>query len=86
MLLNSSIRYNCRLYAPLGVDLWVVKLRAPLPKILAEASTYAAGKVRVDCIMGVRKLAQLRWVWGGGTTVLYIMCMMSKLGYMHDVK
>ena len=29
-------------------------------RLLAEAGSYATGKVRVDCIQGLRKLGQLR--------------------------
>ena len=43
---NPSIRYSTRLWPDLGVDLYIVKLRATLPKLIAEAGSYATGKVR----------------------------------------
>ena len=61
MVLNPSILYSTRLWPDLGVDLYIIKVRAPLPKLISEAGSYATGKVRVDCIQGLRKLGQLRW-------------------------
>eukprot|EP00798_Chlamydomonas_sp_ICE-L_P018236 gene18236-24687_t len=57
---NSAVRYPTRLWASLGVDLYITKLRSSLTKISAEAGSYATGKVRADCIRGLRKLYQLR--------------------------
>jgi hypothetical protein len=33
-----------------GADLWMVKLRSKLPKIVADAHSYTSGKVRSECI------------------------------------
>ncbi|KAK9808931.1 hypothetical protein WJX72_006568 [[Myrmecia] bisecta] len=56
ILYNPDIRYPSRLYAALGVSLWIIKLRAPLAQIQGEAGTYATGKVRPDCVEGIRRL------------------------------
>lgn len=59
------------MYSELGVDLYIIKLRASLPKLLADASSYSTGKVRVDCIQGLRKFGQLRHVeWARQADVL----------------
>ncbi|EFJ51585.1 hypothetical protein VOLCADRAFT_87753 [Volvox carteri f. nagariensis] len=52
---SPSVRTASRLYAPLGVDLWIVKLRAPLNKLLGEPGSFATGR-------GLRRLGTLRSV------------------------
>ncbi|GFR51407.1 hypothetical protein Agub_g13845, partial [Astrephomene gubernaculifera] len=59
---SPALRTASRLYAPLGVDLWIVKLRAPLPKLLGEPGSFATGRVRPDCVQGLRRLGALRSV------------------------
>ncbi|KAG2498371.1 hypothetical protein HYH03_003630 [Edaphochlamys debaryana] len=59
---SPSLRTASRLYAPLGADLWIVKLRAPLPKLLGEPGSFATGRVRPDCVQGLRRLGALRSV------------------------
>ncbi len=45
---SSCGRFSERLYSPLGADLWIVKLRAKLPRLIADAHSYAG--VRPDCM------------------------------------
>ncbi|KAL6762514.1 hypothetical protein V8C86DRAFT_2518926 [Haematococcus lacustris] len=59
VLASSAVRYPCRLWGSLGVDLHIVKLRSHLNKLIAEAASYATGSVRVDCIAGLRRLGDL---------------------------
>lgn len=56
---NPSLRYSSRLYGPLGVYLQQVKLRAPLLRIVSEPGTFATGKVRKECMEGIKRLARL---------------------------
>jgi hypothetical protein len=46
VLHNPGITHPDRLYAPLGVALWMVKLRAGLEALAGEAGSYASGRVR----------------------------------------
>ncbi|GAX72591.1 hypothetical protein CEUSTIGMA_g47.t1 [Chlamydomonas eustigma] len=62
VVFNPSICYSTRLWPDLGVDLYIIKVRAHMPKLISEAGSYATGKVRVDCIQGLKKLQQLRTV------------------------
>eukprot|EP00775_Hariotina_reticulata_P008650 gene8650-8831_t len=59
VVFNPSIKYPTRLYAALGVELWMVKLRAPLTVIAAQAATYASGRVKPECIAGMESLLGL---------------------------
>ena len=64
---NSNVRHPCRAWSELGADLYIIKLRASLVKLLSEADSYSAGKVRVECIQGMRKLVSLTHMnraWG----------------------
>lgn len=38
-------RHAVRAYSGLGVDMWLLKLRAPLAGIAAQPGTYASGRV-----------------------------------------
>ena len=43
----SVHRYKSRLYADLGLNLWIVKMCQPLPVIEAQAASYATGLLNV---------------------------------------
>jgi hypothetical protein len=45
VLLNPAAAHPARLYAPLGAGLWMVKLRAGVEALGAEAGSYASGRV-----------------------------------------
>ncbi|WIA12268.1 hypothetical protein OEZ85_012330 [Tetradesmus obliquus] len=53
VIYNPSIRYPGRLYAGLGVDLWMLKLKGTLAAIGAQPGSYASGRVHPDCIAGL---------------------------------
>lgn len=40
---NRLLRHPERLYSGMGVGLWIVKLRAPLPVLQSQAASYATG-------------------------------------------
>ncbi len=42
------------------MDLWITKLRAPLPALASDAASYASGRVRRECIEGLERLCALR--------------------------
>jgi hypothetical protein len=42
----ACCRYPSRLYAGLGVDLWMIKIKGTLAAIGVQPSTYASGRVR----------------------------------------
>ncbi|GBF99285.1 hypothetical protein Rsub_12045 [Raphidocelis subcapitata] len=60
VLLHPGAASPARLYSELGVGLWVVKLRAGLQRLAAEAASYASGRVRPDCVAGLTRLLALR--------------------------
>jgi hypothetical protein len=45
ILYNRKVLYPSRLYASLGVDLWIMKSRQSLRKLLRSASSYTRGQV-----------------------------------------
>jgi hypothetical protein len=53
-------RHATRLYAPLGADLHILKLRAPLAALLADPHALLPGSVRPECGEGLRRLGALR--------------------------
>lgn len=57
----DCFRYSARLYSPLGVNLWIVKLRSSLQTILSDGHTYAGpDAVSAECIAGLSCLQALR--------------------------
>jgi len=59
VLYNKTLSYSHRAYPVLGAALWIVKLRTTLPKLLRQAATYAASKVRPECREGLHRVATL---------------------------
>jgi hypothetical protein len=62
-----SPRHAHRRYSGLGPDLWLVKLRAPLPQLLGTAGCMTSSRVKPACVAGLEALGALKvCVWGGG--------------------
>ncbi|DBA67916.1 TPA: hypothetical protein ACH3X2_014119 [Trebouxia sp. C0005] len=59
---HQGLRYKSRLYSELGPNLWIIKMRAPLSSIEGQAASYATGKVRKECVEGLRRVVGLRRV------------------------
>ena len=65
-------RYKSRLYAALGLNLWIVKMCQPLTAIEAQAASYATGLLDVACDITTcpcmscahALLACIRTMWG----------------------
>jgi hypothetical protein len=58
----ASCRYPSRLYAGLGVDLWMLKLKGALAALGTQPGTYASGRVSccsvVQAVMAIRLSAR----------------------------
>ena len=66
MLCLRIRRHGERLWAALGADLWLLKLREPLSKLGSSAATYARGQVRPECCEGVQRLLAVVQGMGAG--------------------
>ncbi|XRB06387.1 flagellar associated protein [Pycnococcus provasolii] len=62
ILMNPRIRYDRRLYVPLGLDLQRLKLREKLNRICANAHVFAGGMVRKLVLDSLKKIQKLRSV------------------------
>jgi hypothetical protein len=59
VLLNPSLRFSKRLFAPLGTSLWIGKINAPLDDLLRRPSTFSPGHVRPECLNALRHIGAL---------------------------
>jgi len=59
ILYNAKFRYPHRMFCSLGVNLWIIKLRAPMAKLVANPASWAQGMVREQCKEGMRRLHML---------------------------
>eukprot|EP00892_Ulva_mutabilis_P005256 jgi/Ulvmu1/3101/UM015_0141.1 len=64
VLYNGALRYSERLYHSLGANLWILKTRRPLKRLLQTPSTFTRSQVRSECKEGLRRLGcldRLQW-------------------------
>eukprot|EP00891_Asterochloris_glomerata_P007094 jgi/Astpho2/7094/Aster-x1406 len=81
VLLNQAARYKRRLFAAFGPSLWIIKLRASLTTIEGQASSFAAGKVRPECVEGLKRVLGLRRVaWARQVDSMMLMPTSAQMG------